>query len=243
MATSLRHIATEPGNLNQKMNTSASEKGLNELQICDRRKSPSRTSDSEISVGTNSLSHSSHQSEPVSHGKPSFQLPLNSTDVQNCDQIVVNGEEKTVQKHHRGSEWEILEGLKDGKICETKPEKFEGYLLKRRKWPLKGWHKRYFLLDKGILTYTKTSNEMARGKILGSVDVGLSVISTKSQRRRIDIDAEEQIYHLKTSTKCWQHESFHERLVDRYSFCLWHVAKGNGHSAARLGKTSNEEST
>ncbi|GFT49815.1 oxysterol-binding protein-related protein 6 [Nephila pilipes] len=222
MASSLRHIATEPGNLNQKMNTSASEKGLNELQICDRRKSPSRTSDSEISVGTNSLSHSSHQSEPVSHGKPSFQLPLNS-DVQNSDQVVVNGEEKIptiVQKHHRGSEWEILEGLKDGKICETKPEKFEGYLMKRRKWPLKGWHKRYFLLDKGILTYTKTSNEMARGKILGSVDVGLSVISTKSQRRRIDIDAEEHIYHLKVKNQVqyqqWVNELRHHRLYRQH---------------------------
>lgn len=39
--------------------------------------------------------------------------------------------------------------------------------------------------------------QMVRGKTLGSVDVGLSVISTKSQRRRIDIDAEEHIYHLK----------------------------------------------
>lgn len=38
---------------------------------------------------------------------------------------------------------------------------------------------------------------MTRGKVHGSVDVGLSVISTKSQRRRIDIDAEEHIYHLK----------------------------------------------
>lgn len=45
------------------------------------------------------------------------------------------------KKQHRGSEWEILEGLRDGQRCEVKPEKLEGYLLKRRKWPLKGWHK------------------------------------------------------------------------------------------------------
>lgn len=42
---------------------------------------------------------------------------------------------------------------------------------------------------------------MTRGKTHGSVDVGLSVISTKSQRRRIDIDAEEHIYHLKVRYK------------------------------------------
>ncbi|KAG8198634.1 hypothetical protein JTE90_026530 [Oedothorax gibbosus] len=218
---SLRHIATEPGNLNQKMHSSASEKGLCELQIIDIRKISSRTSDSEISVDTNSLSHSSRQSEPGSHEKPSFQLPLNSTDVP--DPPVVNGEEKipaTLRKIHRGSEWEILEGLKDGKFCETKPEKFEGYLMKRRKWPLKGWHKRYFLLDKGNLTYTKTSNEMLRGKVLGSVDVGLSVISTKSQRRRIDIDAEEHIYHLKVKNQAqfddWVNELRHHRLYRQH---------------------------
>jgi hypothetical protein len=38
---------------------------------------------------------------------------------------------------------------------------------------------------------------MSRGKIHGQVDIGLSVISTKYQRKRLDIDAEEFIYHLK----------------------------------------------
>lgn len=67
--------------------------------------------------------------------------------------------------HRRSSEWEILEGLKEGQRYETKPVRFEGYLLKRRKWPLKGWHKRYFALDRGILNYTKTPAEMAKGKV------------------------------------------------------------------------------
>ena len=34
-----------------------------------------------------------------------------------------------------------MEGLKEGQRCEDKPDKFEGYLMKKRKWPLKGWHK------------------------------------------------------------------------------------------------------
>lgn len=38
-------------------------------------------------------------------------------------------------------EWEILEGLRDGQKCEDKPDKYQGYLMKRRKWPMKGWHK------------------------------------------------------------------------------------------------------
>lgn len=223
MAASLRHIATEPGNLNKKMCTSASEKGLNELQICDRRKSPSRTSDSEISIGTNSLSHSSHQSE-TAQAKPTLSLHLESAI---CPATVVNGEEKIIttittkqQKTRGDGEWEILEGLREGQKCELKPDKFEGYLMKRRKWPLKGWHKRYFLLDKGILTYAKSATEMTRGKVHGSVDVGLSVISTKSQRRRIDIDAEEHIYHLKVKNQAfyqdWVSQLRHHRLYRQH---------------------------
>lgn len=97
----------------------------------------------------------------------------------------------------RGSEWEILEGLKEGQRFDKKPEMFSGYLHKKRKWPLKGWHKRYFILDQGLLTYGKGPSEIARGKIHGKVDIGLSVISSKGKRKRIDIDADEFIHHLK----------------------------------------------
>ena len=42
-------------------------------------------------------------------------------------------------KRSRG--WEIMEGLRSGQTCEQKPDKFEGFMMKRRKWPMKGWHK------------------------------------------------------------------------------------------------------
>ncbi|BET02596.1 Oxysterol-Hypothetical protein protein [Nesidiocoris tenuis] len=99
--------------------------------------------------------------------------------------------------NRRSSEWEIIEGLRDGQRYEIRPEPFTGYLNKKRKWPLKGWHKRYFVLETGILKYGKSPAAVSQGKIHGSVDIGLSVISTKSKRKRIDIDAEEFIYHLK----------------------------------------------
>lgn len=47
--------------------------------------------------------------------------------------------------------------------------------------------------------YAKGPGDIARGKSHGSLDIGLSVISTKVKRKRIDIDAEEFIYHLKVS--------------------------------------------
>lgn len=138
-------------------------------------------SDSDASVETNSLSADS------------------TTEFQNT---VTNNDNKQQRrkKNRRGSEWEIMEGLKDGQRFENKPNPFSGYLHKKRKWPLKGWHKRYFTLEKGILVYGKGPTEINKGKIHGSLDIGLSVISTKVKRRRIDIDAEEFIYHLKAKS-------------------------------------------
>lgn len=37
--------------------------------------------------------------------------------------------------------WEIIEGLRIGQTHIQRPEKHEGFMLKKRKWPLKGWHK------------------------------------------------------------------------------------------------------
>lgn len=131
--------------------------------------------------------------------------------------------ENSVHSYHKskgGNEWEILEGLKDGQRCEEKPNKFDGYLYKRRKWPLKGWHKRYFNLENGILSYSKNPNDMMKGKIHGSVDVGLSVISTKRNSKRIDIDAEEFIYHIKVKNRIqfmhWVAMLRHHRLYRQH---------------------------
>ncbi|CAH0403170.1 unnamed protein product [Chilo suppressalis] len=107
---------------------------------------------------------------------------------------------KSRSSRRRGSEWEVLEGLKDGQRFEKRPDVFNGYLHKKRKWPLKGWHKRFFVVDGGILVYARSPTDVARGRLHGSVDVGLSVISAKARRRRIDIDADEFIYHLRAKT-------------------------------------------
>ncbi|KAG8573140.1 hypothetical protein GDO81_012303 [Engystomops pustulosus] len=97
----------------------------------------------------------------------------------------------------RQDSWEIVEGLRGSSSCTQEPQKKEGFLLKKRKWPLKGWHKRYFYLDKGILKYAKGPTEMEKGKLHGCIDVGLSVMSVKKSTKCIDLDTEEHIYHLK----------------------------------------------
>ncbi|XP_038049066.1 oxysterol-binding protein-related protein 6-like isoform X2 [Patiria miniata] len=101
-----------------------------------------------------------------------------------------------------------LDLQKIGQSVEKEPGKIEGYLLKRRKRPMKGWHKRYFVLEKGMLTYGKNCGELMKGKIHGTIDVLSAVISTEKEEdrkaRRIDIDTEEFLYHVKATS----HEEF-----------------------------------
>ncbi|XP_071388911.1 oxysterol-binding protein-related protein 3 isoform X2 [Centroberyx affinis] len=101
----------------------------------------------------------------------------------------------------RQDSWEIVEGLRGGFSDVQQPQKQEGYMLKRRKWPMKGWHKRYFFLDKGILKYGKCSADIEKGKLHGCIDVGLSVMAIKKKAKCIDLDAEENIYHLKIKSQ------------------------------------------
>lgn len=140
------------------------------------------------SVTSNQISgDSANTNYPLGHYRSS-----SSTIVNDGDSL----HNQTTSSHYDDNKWKILEGLKDGQRFDVKPAKFTGFMLKRRKRPLKGWHKRYFNLDNGILTYAKNASDLAKGKLHGSIDVGLSVISAKSSSRRIDIDSE-SIYHLK----------------------------------------------
>ncbi|XP_017165240.1 oxysterol-binding protein-related protein 3 isoform X2 [Poecilia reticulata] len=116
----------------------------------------------------------------------------------------------------RQDSWEIVEGLRVGVSNVLEPQKQESYMLKRRKWPMKGWHKRYFSLDKGILKYGKSSADIEKGKLHGCIDVGLSVMAIKKKSKCIDLDAEENIYHLKIKSQElfdeWVSKLRHHRL-------------------------------
>ncbi|XP_062451573.1 oxysterol-binding protein-related protein 7 isoform X2 [Rhea pennata] len=108
----------------------------------------------------------------------------------------------TVSSKHssvqQGSEsWELVDDLRARGSPGQEPERHEGYLLKKRKWPLKGWHKRYFVLEKGVLKYATTPQDVLKGKLHGSIDVRQSVMSVNKKAQRVDLDTEENIYHLK----------------------------------------------
>jgi hypothetical protein len=64
------------------------------------------------------------------------------------------------RKSKKRAVWELLEGYRDKNAKINKPTNFEGILLKRRNWPMKGWHKRYFILIDGTLSYGKSKSDV-----------------------------------------------------------------------------------
>ncbi|PWA21467.1 hypothetical protein CCH79_00003333 [Gambusia affinis] len=104
-------------------------------------------------------------------------------------------------------DWEVIDDLQvemqAGSECPqdmSPPGMCEGYLLKRRKWPLKGWHKRYFVLEAGILRYSKNQQDVSKGRVQGSLDVSHTVMSINKKSNRIDLDAGDILYHIKAKS-------------------------------------------
>eukprot|EP00066_Takifugu_rubripes_P000537 XP_003961132.1 PREDICTED: oxysterol-binding protein-related protein 7 [Takifugu rubripes] len=109
-------------------------------------------------------------------------------------------------------DWEVIDDLQaevhpggESPHDMTTPGICEGYLLKRRKWPLKGWHKRYFVLEAGILRYSKSQQDVLRGRVQGSLDVSHAVMAVNKKSYRIDLDAGDILYHMKAKS----HELFY----------------------------------
>nr|AIM47940.1 OSBPL6 [Pantodon buchholzi] len=78
----------------------------------------------------------------------------------------------------------------------------EGYLMKKKKWPLNGWHK------------------IVKGKLHGSLDVSLAVMSVNKKAKRIDLDGGHTLYHIKAKS----HEIFYIWLT---KLCAHRVYKKN----------------
>uniref|UniRef100_A0A8C7XUU7 Oxysterol-binding protein n=1 Tax=Oryzias sinensis TaxID=183150 RepID=A0A8C7XUU7_9TELE len=103
-------------------------------------------------------------------------------------------------------DWEVIDDLLVEMRASENPQEMtppgicEGYLLKRRKWPLKGWHKRYFVLDGGTLRYSKNQQDVSKGRIQGSLDVSLAVMTVNKKANRIDLDTGDILYHMKAKS-------------------------------------------
>lgn len=54
--------------------------------------------------------------------------------------------------------------------------------------------------------------QIEKGKLHGCIDVGLSVMAIKKKAKCIDLDAEENIYHLKVKHKTDEYKALHKDL-------------------------------
>nr|XP_057904923.1 oxysterol-binding protein-related protein 7-like isoform X2 [Doryrhamphus excisus] len=151
-------------------------------------------------------------------------------------------------KHSKQSrDWEVMADLQHqdqsclpgGCADASIPGLCEGFLMKSRKYPLKGWHKRFFVLEKGILKYSKTQQDIQRGKLHGSMDVSMAVMSINRCSKRIDLDAGDNLYHLMAKshelfyiwvTKLCAHRSFRKNEAMSIQRGILH-ALSLGHSS------------
>ncbi|XP_077482556.1 oxysterol-binding protein-related protein 7 isoform X1 [Stigmatopora argus] len=136
-------------------------------------------------------------------------------------------------------DWEVvddvqLDGNNPGEHPQEIPGVCEGYLLKRRKWPLKGWHKRYFVLEGGTLRYCKNQQDVSIGRVQGSLDISSTVMSINKKSNRIDLDAGDILYHMKAKshelfyiwvTKLQAHRSYKKSEAALAHACV----QNNGH--------------
>ncbi|XP_036012884.1 oxysterol-binding protein-related protein 7 isoform X3 [Mus musculus] len=141
-----------------------------------------------------------HPALPSSSGSNFFLMDFQERDTPSLAESTQSSKPSSTQQ---ASElWEVMEEPR-GRLGadDIMPERQEGHLLKKRKWPLKGWHKRYFVLEDGILHYATTRQDITKGKVHGSIDVRLSVMSINKKAQRIDLDTEDNIYHLKIKSQ------------------------------------------
>ncbi|KAL7754062.1 Oxysterol-binding protein 3 [Sorochytrium milnesiophthora] len=88
--------------------------------------------------------------------------------------------------------------IKDGTAQEEKHEpELTGYLLKKKRKKMQGWAKRYFVCDRGQLSYFKFPAGFCRG----SIPISLSTISIDADHRIINIDSGSSLWHLRAFTR------------------------------------------
>jgi hypothetical protein len=134
-----------------------------------------------------------------------------------------------------------MEGYRDPNMKISQPANYEGILLKRRNWPMKGWHKRYFMLVDGILSYGKTKTDITKNKLHGTVNTFFSIVSYITSSRRILIDFSTQsnafVCHLKAKTQS-DFEQWIEHLKHHRRFYQYKFTQSTNTSQTEIGNSS-----
>ncbi|CAF0930504.1 unnamed protein product [Rotaria sp. Silwood1] len=117
------------------------------------------------------------------------------------------------------------------------------YLMKKRKWPYRGWHKRFFLLENGFMIYGKNIQDIKRGRINGKCDIGLCIVTFIRESQRINIDETNRVYHIKIKEKKlfeqWLeqivlHRKYRQELLERQTPYFQNDDKQNNNNENNL---------
>ena len=100
----------------------------------------------------------------------------------NSDNVSRASEAEPKQRRRKDSKWEILTSLDPGTSYSIRPKKLEGFLAKRRKWPLKGWHKRWLAPRIDHKSFNKQRHLLDNLKMLKSCLVQVCVGTSTSER-------------------------------------------------------------
>ncbi|XP_067938149.1 oxysterol-binding protein-related protein 6-like [Watersipora subatra] len=155
---------------------------------------------------------------------------------------VKSSDYKSKHLHRNKSEWEVVGGLREGDVYEERPNKFDGYLHKKRNPPLKGWHRRYFVLEEGMLTYSKSPNDHLKRRHHGKINIALSVISFNPRQKKIDIDADDFVCHIRTKNQKWFDEWI-QNLRNHRLFRQNELNYGTDHKPLMTRVKAEEESS
>uniref|UniRef100_A0A667X6G8 Oxysterol-binding protein n=1 Tax=Myripristis murdjan TaxID=586833 RepID=A0A667X6G8_9TELE len=102
----------------------------------------------------------------------------------------------------------------------------------------------YFVLEKGILKYSKRGSDLKKGKLHGCIDVGLSVMSVKKKAMCIDLDTEDNIYHLKVKSPElfdeWVLKLRHHRVFRQNEIAMYPHERHLFHPHASSSPTLND---
>ena len=82
----------------------------------------------------------------------------------------------------------------------TIPQKYEQVLAKRKKWPLKGWHRRYFVFFKGVLEYGRNKQTVTTGRLHGRIELHTCIMVVKAKKRIISMDSGKTVFHIKATS-------------------------------------------
>ena len=115
----------------------------------------------------------------------------------NHNSIIMNGSHNNIINNQNNNNIRTTPQTTTPQGVVPIPQKYEEVLAKRKKWPLKGWHRRYFVFFKGVLEYGRNKQTVTGGRLHGRIELHSCLMVVKHKKHIISIDSGKTVYHMK----------------------------------------------